>query len=301
MTMTRLGVGEADGASNLGCKSQPLTSMAWGGPTWGLNYTGVPAAPSLLRTSTPSNSLTFSGVETMHHPTLVAPVLLAFASIALGHDNLGDVHDGPLCVKALHDLAGLPLPCLPEIASQALEIPLVRAAAPEIFPSLCKCLGVTATKVVVTKTEPASSTTTTTATSKTTTTTTTTTLTTLPSPTTKSTTTTTTTSITATKTTAADACDISFNTSGNGEGNLVLAPIGPNNARECCVLCFNMTNCVASAFVTTSGNQCQLLVKMVPLAGAPITPLCPFGVEEYPFLEGPGLVFAGPCGGQPLD
>ncbi|KAK4206315.1 hypothetical protein QBC37DRAFT_381220 [Rhypophila decipiens] len=86
-----------------------------------------------------------------------------------------------------------------------------------------------------------------------------------------------------------------YNPSGNGIGNTILTPPGVATAFECCVLCWNTINCVASAFP----SGCQLLVKTETLDGAPTSDTCPLGIEGYNFLLGPGVVYVGPCAVPP--
>lgn len=160
----------------------------------------------------------------------------------------------------------------------------------------CQCLGIQVTTDTTTK---SSATTTTTTTTKSTTTTTTTTSTTTTTTTTEITTTSTTTTSTtttsllvSTATAVVDYCDITYNGSGTTPGNTVVEPGGGLTGRQCCVLCFNTINCVASA---TGPGYCQLLIKTSPLAGAPTSPQCPLGIENYNYMPGPGTLYRGPC------
>jgi len=88
-----------------------------------------------------------------------------------------------------------------------------------------------------------------------------------------------------------DPCDVTYTASGNGVGNGVIPAPEPANGRDCCLLCRDTPNCVASAFP----SGCQLLVKLEPLDGAPTSLMCPLGKENYDFLPGPGSVYRGPC------
>ncbi|KAM7213394.1 hypothetical protein V8F06_011244 [Rhypophila decipiens] len=133
-----------------------------------------------------------------------------------------------------------------------------------------------------------------------TTTTTTTTTSTTPTTTTKSTTTTTTTTSTtspvvATATAVVNYCDISYSGGGITPGNTILEPGGNSTltGRECCIICFDTLNCVASA---VGLGYCQLLVKTEPLNGTSTSNQCPLGIEDYPVEPGPGTLYLGPCG-----
>jgi hypothetical protein len=95
--------------------------------------------------------------------------------------------------------------------------------------------------------------------------------------------------------------------SDNGIGDTIVLldyPYFPQTAVECCVLCYDpaFPNCVASAYIEGSGT-CELLIKVDQLAGAPTSPQCPLGIENYHFADndgdggtGMGSVYAGPCG-----
>jgi len=96
----------------------------------------------------------------------------------------------------------------------------------------------------------------------------------------------------ATETAVVDYCSITYNGGGVTPGNTVIRPPGDLSGRECCVLCWNTPNCVASA---VGVGFCQLLVKTEPLTDAPTSLQCPLGIENYTYLEGPGTLYRGPC------
>ncbi|KAK0627431.1 hypothetical protein B0T14DRAFT_512601 [Immersiella caudata] len=169
---------------------------------------------------------------------------------------------------------------------------------PSKLSSLCSRLGITATTIgsTLTATSTATSSDTTTTTEISTSTT----LEISTSITTFTSTTVTTSSTIATSTATVDYCDssvaVSLEEGNTGVGNVVLSPGGINNANECCRLCWNTLDCVASAF--NSLGQCQLLVKSDPGTGGPVSAQCPLGVDEvivYVPLEGSNI-FRGPCG-----
>ncbi|KAK1749866.1 hypothetical protein QBC47DRAFT_439541 [Echria macrotheca] len=164
----------------------------------------------------------------------------------------------------------------------------------ENLASVCKCLSVTATTVVVIQTATASSTATAPASSTTTSTFMVTVVAVSSSTTTTTTTATTTLDVVATSTAVVDICSVTYNPSGEGVGNAIFLP-EVSSGQDCCVLCWNTPDCVAAAFP----GGCQLLVKTVPLDGAPTSPTCPLGIENYNFLPGPGVVYAGPCAVPP--
>lgn len=164
--------------------------------------------------------------------------------------------------------------------------------APRDVSSLCSCFGVTPTTTLSTKTIRATSITTATRTTTSTSTTTATTVTVSVSTTTTTTTSTTTVQLQATATAIVDYCDITYNGGGVTPGNTAIRPPGDLTPRECCTLCWNTPNCVASA---TGFGYCQLLVKTSPLEGAPTSLQCPLGIENYVYLEGPGTLYRGPC------
>ena len=82
-------------------------------------------------------------------------------------------------------------------------------------------------------------------------------------------------------------------------GNLVIIPTYPDFPQtgvECCVLCFERQNCVASAFIA-SALECELLIRVNgTTVGA--TDQCPLGIEDYDFgsPDVGGNVYPGPCG-----
>ncbi|KAK0708440.1 hypothetical protein B0H67DRAFT_340617 [Lasiosphaeris hirsuta] len=171
---------------------------------------------------------------------------------------------------------------------------LTRRPAAKIS-SVCSCLGVTTAATTTITTETLTTGTTTTEATTTDTTTTETTTTTevqvSVSTTTATTTTTTTSGTVATETAILDYCDITYNGGGVTEGNTVISA-GDLSGRDCCVLCWYTENCVASA---VGVGFCQLLVKKTALDGAPTSAVCPLGVEDYTYLEGPGTLYRGPC------
>ncbi|KAK3346458.1 hypothetical protein B0T25DRAFT_552052 [Lasiosphaeria hispida] len=169
---------------------------------------------------------------------------------------------------------------------------LTRRPAAKIS-SVCSCLGVTAATTTTTETSTTGTTTTEATTTDTTTTETTTTteVEVSVSITTTTTETTTTSGTVATETAVLDYCDITYNGGGVTEGNTVINA-GKLSGRDCCVLCWYTENCVASA---VGVGFCQLLVKVETLDGAPTSGVCPLGIEDYTYLEGPGTLYRGPC------
>lgn len=182
---------------------------------------------------------------------------------------------------------GPPGPRCPNLPTKVFD-----RLAPRDVSSLCSCFGVTPTTTLSTKTIRATSTTTATSTKTSTSTTTTTAVTVSVSTTTTTTTSTTTVQLQATATAIVDYCDITYNGGGVTPGNTVVRAPGDLGPRECCTLCWNTPNCVASA---TGLGFCQLLVKTSPLEGAPTSLQCPLGIENYEYLEGPGTLYRGPC------
>ena len=92
---------------------------------------------------------------------------------------------------------------------------------------------------------------------------------------------------------------------GNGVGNNIIPvdyPYFAQTAVECCVVCFEQENCVASAVIyddntNTTVVECDMLIHVNGTqAGA--TGLCPLGIQDYGFgsPEADGNVFPGPCG-----
>lgn len=182
----------------------------------------------------------------------------------------------------------LPTSCL-DLSKRALT----RRPAAKLS-SVCSCLGIQAATTTTTDTLTTSTTTTEPATTSTTTTETTTSteIEISISTTTTETTTTTTSGAVTTETAILDYCDITYNGGGVTPGNTVIRPPGDLNGRQCCVLCWNTPNCVASA---TGLGYCQLLIKQTVLDGAPTSLQCPLGVEDYTYKEGPGTLYRGPC------
>ncbi|KAK0743916.1 hypothetical protein B0T18DRAFT_416147 [Schizothecium vesticola] len=182
----------------------------------------------------------------------------------------------------------LPTSC-PDLHKRALtRRPAVKLS------SVCSCLGITAATTTTTDTLTTSTTTTedTTVSTTTTETSTTTQIEISVSTTTTETTTTITSGTVATETAIVDYCDLTYNGGGVTPGNNVIRPPGDLDGRQCCVLCWNTLNCVASAIGL---GYCQLLVKTSPLEGAPTNLQCPLGIENYTYVEGPGTLYRGPC------
>lgn len=161
-----------------------------------------------------------------------------------------------------------------------------------LLSSACRCLGTASTTTVLTRTVVASATTTTSTTRTTTSTTTSTTIEILVSTATTTSPTTSTSGTVATETAVVDYCSVTYNGGGVTPGNIVIRPPGDLNGYDCCVLCWSTPNCVASA---VGVGFCQLLVKVSPLTGAPTSPQCPLGIENYQYLPGPGTLYRGPC------
>ncbi|KAK3984080.1 hypothetical protein QBC44DRAFT_353875 [Cladorrhinum sp. PSN332] len=89
---------------------------------------------------------------------------------------------------------------------------------------------------------------------------------------------------------------IKYSGGGNGQGNSVKAITGVTSQRDCCERCLATPNCVASA--SSGPGNCQHLVKITQLAGAPTNAQCPLGVENYPGLGAinpSGMLFKGAC------
>jgi hypothetical protein len=98
--------------------------------------------------------------------------------------------------------------------------------------------------------------------------------------------------VSAVATTCVDYCSPTYNGGGVTPGNTVITPPGGLNGSECCYLCWKTSNCVASA---VGIGFCQLLVKTSTLTGAPTSDMCPLGIENYEYLNGPGTLYRGPC------
>lgn len=68
------------------------------------------------------------------------------------------------------------------------------------------------------------------------------------------------------------------------------------SAIDCCEQCLAKPNCIASA--STGPGNCQHLVKITQLGGAPTSDQCPLGIEQYGGYGAPsdaGIIFKGPC------
>ncbi|KAK0708458.1 hypothetical protein B0H67DRAFT_340811 [Lasiosphaeris hirsuta] len=168
--------------------------------------------------------------------------------------------------------------------------PLSRRPASSLS-SVCSCLGVTATTVVTLETITASSTETDFSTSTSISTTTSIDLEVSVSTITALSTTTTITDVVATSTTVVDYCDTTYSGNDPGTGDALVSLPSVASGRDCCLLCWITENCVAAAYPA----GCQLLIKITALDGAPTSPQCPLGIENYPFGPSPGVIYRGPC------
>jgi len=94
--------------------------------------------------------------------------------------------------------------------------------------------------------------------------------------------------------------------SGNGDGNTILYaegyPYFPQTSIECCALCFQQENCVASAVIYADDEQtllaeCELLIHVNGTQPGPNVQ-CPLGIQDYDFgaPQSDGNVYPGPCG-----
>ncbi|EPS43414.1 hypothetical protein H072_2613 [Dactylellina haptotyla CBS 200.50] len=78
-------------------------------------------------------------------------------------------------------------------------------------------------------------------------------------------------------------------------------PYFPQSALECCTLCYDRVNCIASAWIDGGGNlgSCQHLLVVSPQPGGMVGDKCPLGVQNVPFtvdFDFGTNVFPGPCG-----
>ena len=106
------------------------------------------------------------------------------------------------------------------------------------------------------------------------------------------------TSATLTTTVPAACAGITYDSGGYvGDGNEVFPqayPHFPQTGVECCVICYQTENCIASAFIR-SALDCQLLIRTNGTSpGA--SKLCPLGVYDYPFrTPHKPNIYPGPC------
>jgi hypothetical protein len=85
-------------------------------------------------------------------------------------------------------------------------------------------------------------------------------------------------------------------------------PYFASSSLDCCLICHQFTDCVASAFIP-SGGECDLLINGSPAIGPDLLDIpgpggCPSGIIDYKFgppveqtnIDDSVYIFPGPCG-----
>lgn len=107
--------------------------------------------------------------------------------------------------------------------------------------------------------------------------------------------------VTLTTTVPVDCVGPTYNSNASlGIGNTIVYaeyPYFPQTPVECCILCWSLPNCVASAFIPDA-LECEMLVQINGSEGVGVSSICPLGVEDYPFgfVDPDSNVLPGPCG-----